>query len=111
MPGTYGIQNKLIKSALKDGHLTQERFDEAVLRNLHLIHRAVDGMKNGDNTADNQLPSSKDDLYKHHHVVAYQAALDCVVLLQNEDAVLPLSSKRNKDGQSATKVALSLIHI
>ena len=84
MPGTFGIHRSLIKAALKDGSLTQNRFDEAVLRNIKLIQRASKAEKNGDNTGGNKLPDQPEELYEQNHELAYQTALECVVLLQNE---------------------------
>eukprot|EP00797_Seminavis_robusta_P012765 Sro19_g013370.1 Thermostable beta-glucosidase B (603) ;mRNA; r:47974-49782 len=62
-------------------------------------------MQNGDNRGDNQLPSSQEQLYSEHHEIAYKAALDCVVLLQNNDNILPLASKQHQSS-SGTKVTL-----
>jgi len=94
MPGTFGIHNKLIKAALKDGSLSQRRFDEAVLRNLRLVHRASTAKESGDNTGDNQLPENPEILYAENHALSRQAALECIVLLQNDDDILPLPLKQ-----------------
>ena len=96
MPGTFGIHNSLIKAALKDGSLSQHRFDEAVLRNIRLIHRASTAEETGDNTGENQLPTPPELLYEQHHELAHDAALECVVLLQNEGNILPLPSKEEE---------------
>lgn len=108
MPGTFGIHNTLIKSALKDGTLSQARFDEAVRRNIQLVHRAVTATSTADETGDNELPESK-VLSQRNHELAYQAALDCIVLLKN-DNILPLSSwaSTNKEVAS-TPASVALI--
>jgi beta-glucosidase len=105
MPGSYGIHDSLITTALKDGSLSQDKFDEAVMRNLKLIQRSATGMKNGDNTGAHKMPDRGEDLYESHHELAYESALDCVVLLQNNDNMLPLSSKK-QSAIKPTKVAI-----
>jgi hypothetical protein len=79
MPGTYGLNDRLIQAALKSGALAQDRFDEAVRRNVQLIHQAATAAGGVDDTAENE-PSPV--LAKANHELAYQTALECAVLLK-----------------------------
>lgn len=118
MPGTCGIHNKLLEAALKDGSLTRDKVDNAVHNNLRLIRRAstTNGTKkivdcNGSaGEYSTQMPSSRgvegEGIYQLHHGLAYQAALECIVLLQNEGNVLPLISKQEQCSKQPSRVTL-----
>ena len=107
MPGTYGIHNNLIKVALKDGSLSRVRFDEAVRRNVELIHKATTAVSSTDDEDENEneLPEP-DVLAKENHELAYTAALDCVVLLKNDNNILPLNSQQFSKSSGNATIAL-----
>ena len=79
MPSSNGIGDKKIAEAVKAGTLSMEVLDEAVERLLTVIFKAVDNQK---------ANASYDKVL--HHELAREVARECMVLLKNEDAVLPL---------------------
>lgn len=76
MPGSMGVHNRLIRRALKEGTLSMDSLDTCVDRVLRLIQRYP-----------TPEPVSVD--WKTHHRLAKQTAMDCAVLLKN-DNLLPL---------------------
>lgn len=71
-----------LDEAIKQGYLTEEELDQAVLRVLRLKEEL--GLWEELNTY--SLPEASDLLL--------QAARECQVLLKNNDSLLPLSSKQ-----------------
>lgn len=80
MPSSGGLGDKNIVEAVKNGDLPEEVLDEAVERLLKIIFRGFENQK--DTTFD------KDE----HHKFAKEVAKECVVLLKNEDDILPLKA-------------------
>ncbi|MDI3472902.1 MAG: beta-glucosidase [Thermotogaceae bacterium] len=80
MPSSGGLGDKNIVEAVKNGDLPEEVLDEAVERLLKIIFRGFENQK--DATFD------KDE----HHKFAKEVAKECVVLLKNEDDILPLKT-------------------
>jgi beta-glucosidase len=81
MPGSYGAHDSHIKEALDAKELTKECLDQAVSRNVDLILKAK---KASEDNAD-------DMLLEAHHELAYRVALECAVLLKNQNEMLPLA--------------------
>ncbi|PGB02695.1 glycoside hydrolase family 3 C-terminal domain-containing protein [Bacillus toyonensis] len=82
MPSSFGIGEKKIIDAIHCGELCVEKLDQAVERLLYIIFKAYD----------NQLENatySKDT----HHQLAREVASASMVMLQNEDAILPLKKE------------------
>ena len=79
MPSTMGVGDKKIVDAVNNGQLAEEKLDRAVERLLTIIFKAVDNKKEN-------AVYSKDA----HHLLAREAARESMVLLKNEDAILPL---------------------
>jgi len=79
MPSSFGIRDQQIVQAVKEGKLSEEVLDRAVERILNLIFKAVDGRKENA-TYDKEA----------HHQLAREVARECMVLLKNEDKILPL---------------------
>ncbi|MCP4755856.1 MAG: glycosyl hydrolase [Proteobacteria bacterium] len=79
MPGTGQSSPSLLVKAVQDGKLEEARLDEAVRRNLTVLFQALENKGKG--------AQFDADL---HHKLARQVASDCMVLLKNEGAVLPL---------------------
>jgi beta-glucosidase len=105
MPGTCGLHDREIRRSLKSGALSQQKFHEAVCRNVRLIHT----LATADAVKPNDLEQSQDtnnDLYGQHHELAYKTALECIVLLQNDSRVLPLTSRNVNPLATSTSVAL-----
>ena len=80
MPGSYGAHNHQIKEALRNETFASERLDEAVKRNIELFIKAKRS----------QVSTADFDMLQHHEL-AYRVALECAVLLKNDNNVLPLA--------------------
>ncbi|MGG0762000.1 glycoside hydrolase family 3 C-terminal domain-containing protein [Bacillus paramycoides] len=82
MPSSFGIGEKKIVAAVNGGELSVEKLDQAVERLLNIIFKAYD----------NQLENavySKDA----HHQLAREVASESMVMLKNEDSILPLKKE------------------
>ncbi|MBE3101489.1 MAG: glycoside hydrolase family 3 protein, partial [Firmicutes bacterium] len=82
MPSSGGLGDKKIVDAVKDGVLSESILDDAVERLLKVIFMAVDNKKENANY-------DKDA----HHQLARYAARECMVLLKNQDNILPLNKE------------------
>ena len=81
MPGCGKANDACILNAIKDGSLTEKELDACVERVLGLV---FDSIKEHD---ENAVWDKKAD-----HILAKNAAAECMVLLKNEENVLPLSA-------------------
>lgn len=79
MPSSSGVGDRKIIEAVRNGLLPEEVLDKAVERILNIIFRAADNKKKNA-TYDKEA----------HHRLAREAARECMVLLKNEDNILPL---------------------
>lgn len=86
MPSSSGLGDKKIVDAVRKGELSEEVLDKAVERLLKIVFKAVDNKK------ENVVYDKK-----AHHRLAREVARECMVLLKNEDNVLPLK----KSGKTA----------
>lgn len=80
MPSSFGFRDAEIVSAVKDGRLSEDILDTAVARILTIVDRCINGRDENavfDRNADHEL--------------ARKIASECMVLLKNDDNVLPLS--------------------
>lgn len=84
MPTTDGETNQDIIKAIKSGKIKEEVLDECVDRLLDLIFETTKALENSKVKVDN----------KKHHEMAQKAAEESIVLLKNEDEILPI--KNNK---------------
>ena len=84
MPSSSGIGDKKIVNAVKNGSLSEAALDKAVERLLKVIFKAVDSKK----------PLAVYDK-ETHHSLARKVASECMVLLKNEDQILPLNKEEN----------------
>ncbi len=87
MPGTGGDSARELVQAVKDGRISEEIVDQRVDELLQLVFATKDGST-----------GKKDFTVEQHHEMVHQAALETVVLLKNQDNILPLKPD--------TKVAL-----
>lgn len=93
MPGNGGINDAEIVKAVKEGRLSEERLDEVVGEWLNIAFKLEEG-KQSDAVFDK----------KSHHELARQASSEGIVLLKNENDILPLNtSKIAVIGQFAKK--------
>ncbi|WP_019638011.1 glycoside hydrolase family 3 C-terminal domain-containing protein [Paenibacillus fonticola] len=82
MPSSSGAGEQKIIAAIQDGTLAAEVLDQAVERLLGLIFKAVDYK---------QAEAAYDQ--EDHHRLAREAACESMVLLKNEDQLLPLAKE------------------
>ncbi|MCM1308742.1 MAG: glycoside hydrolase family 3 C-terminal domain-containing protein [Butyrivibrio sp.] len=80
MPGSHGVRDKLIAEAVKDGTLDEAVLDTACERILDIVFRA--------SAADGPQIDFMED-----HEKAARLAEETVVLLKNEDGILPLKKE------------------
>ncbi|MDQ8736493.1 glycoside hydrolase family 3 C-terminal domain-containing protein [Paenibacillus sp. LHD-38] len=92
MPSSRGIGERKIAEAVRSGRLAEETLDQAVERLLRIIFMSVDNKK---------AVASYDA--EAHHLLAREVARECMVLLRNEDGLLPLP----KSGRIAVIGALA----
>ncbi|GLI06469.1 glycosyl hydrolase [Paenibacillus tyrfis] len=92
MPSSNGLGDRKIVDAVKSGKLSEEALDKAVERILRVVFQAVDRKKEH---------ASFDT--EAHHDLARTVARESMVLLKNEDGILPLK----KDGTIAVIGALA----
>lgn len=81
MPGSDGINDRKVLAAVQNGDLGESEVDRMAGRILDLVYRSID----------NQQPGIKADLVAHHNR-ARELAAQCVVLLKNEQSILPLQA-------------------
>ncbi|MCR5655048.1 MAG: glycoside hydrolase family 3 C-terminal domain-containing protein [Lachnospiraceae bacterium] len=85
MPSSNGVNDARIVEAVKNGELSEEDLDKSVLRMLDLIYKHLE---NRDETAVFDREAQ--------HEASREIAEETMVLLKNEDRLLPLSLKHNK---------------
>ncbi len=86
MPSSGDMNTKKIVTALEDGSLTESELDYAVTRLLKLIVKSKGTLS---------LPRVKADLNAHHEL-ARELAHESVVLLKNDNGILPIEAKQQK---------------
>ncbi|MCM3160786.1 glycoside hydrolase family 3 C-terminal domain-containing protein [Metabacillus litoralis] len=79
MPSSYGAGKKRIIEAVQNGTLSEEVLDESVERLLKIVYKAASSQVKGMNY-DREA----------HHLLAREVAAESMVLLKNEDKILPL---------------------
>ncbi len=82
MPTSFGNRDKLIVEAVRSGKLDEKILDETVERILSIVFKAVDNRRPG-------LTYDKDA----HHKLARKIATESMVLLKNDDKILPLKKE------------------
>jgi beta-glucosidase len=80
MPTTAGESNREIVRAVQNGQIKEEELNQCVDRLLELIFTTHEAL--------NKAPGKID--FKKHHEMAQRAAEESIVLLKNEDNILPL---------------------
>ncbi|MGY4687603.1 glycoside hydrolase family 3 C-terminal domain-containing protein [Petrotoga sp. DB-2] len=82
MPSSFGIGDNKIIQAVKNGQLEEKVLDETVERLLKIIFKAIDHRKQNA-TYDKEA----------HHQLARKIARESMVLLKNEDDILPFKKE------------------
>lgn len=83
MPASGGINDALIVKAVRDGSLDENVVDQACERILNIIFKFTE----------NRQPDAVFE-YEKDHELAAEAESDCIVLLKNEDEILPLAKEQ-----------------
>ena len=79
MPASHGERDREVAQAVREGHLDEKYVDLCVERILEISQRYLKNAK----------PDTPWDM-EADHALAGELAADCMVLLKNEDSVLPL---------------------
>ena len=87
MPGGTYLTRDQVARALQNGRITQAEIDDSVKRILRAILRV--GMLDGPRTIDHSVVNSP-----AHQKLAYEAACAGMVLLKNQNALLPLDAAK-----------------
>jgi beta-glucosidase len=82
MPSSNGLGDRKIVEAVKSGQLSEQTLDKTVERLLKIIFKAVD----------NKKENAVYDKEKHHQL-AREVASESMVLLKNDDRILPLKKE------------------
>ncbi|WP_264566599.1 glycoside hydrolase family 3 C-terminal domain-containing protein [Flavobacterium sp. N3904] len=85
MPASGGYNNKKIIEAVKKGALKETTLDEIVIETLAVTLKAKDSHKQG-------IVVDK----PKHNALARQVSGECIVLLKNDNSILPLSTTTTK---------------
>lgn len=83
MPGSGGSNDRKVVAAVRSGELAEANVDQMASRILDLVFAAIDNLE----------PDFQADM-DAHHIRARELAAQCVVLLKNDAAVLPLSTAK-----------------
>jgi beta-glucosidase len=86
MPGSHGVHYWEIVEALKSGALALSHVDTSTQRMLNLIYEYGSNQKGVTKDYDERNP-----MWRDHYEVAFKVAMECCVLLKNEDNFLPLT--------------------
>jgi beta-glucosidase len=84
MPGNGGVNDRLVLAALESGSLDESVIDRALEHLLRLYERVAAVKGNTPVTADLDA----------HHRIAREAAAESVVLLKNENEILPIAADK-----------------
>lgn len=84
MPSSFGFRDAEIVSAVKEGRLSEKVLNTAVERILTIIDRSINGR-------DERAVFDRDA----DHELARKIASECMVLLKNDDNILPIAENSN----------------
>jgi len=88
MPGNGGINNRKIFDRIKEGRLRITALNEMVERLIDFSFKAKENR-----TQNSEIPVID---VKKHHEIAKKAAIESMVLLKNEDKILPINPEKVK---------------
>lgn len=81
MPYSYGAYDRLVVDAVRNGELAESDLNRCVERILKFVYKAIE----------NHDPEAKWNM-EEHHLLARNIANECIVLLKNENRILPLKN-------------------
>ncbi len=99
MPGPAQWDDEKIIEAVKNGSLKMEKLDEAVERILYLVFKCK-------NTRTESSCMHDETVLEKHHTLAVKAASQCMVLLKNENNLLPLNAGSRGNMGSKSKISI-----
>jgi beta-glucosidase len=99
MPSSKGYGDERIVRAVEEGLLDEKYLDAAVLRMLKFLFQARENL-------DNDMYSSHLPEIAGHHDLAREVAKECIILLKNEGAILPLSASPGSGDSPRKKLAI-----
>jgi beta-glucosidase len=85
MPSSNGVTDKQLVEAVKNGSLDEKVLDTAVERILAIVFKFTEG----------RMPGNFDK--EKHHLLAAEIAENSMVLLKNDEDILPLAEKEAED--------------
>ena len=88
MPGSHGVHNREIRTALEEQALTEADIDKCARRVLTLIEKTKENYEEQSGGS-----PSREISWPVQHDAAKKSAAECAVLLQNKDNFLPLNPK------------------
>ncbi|OTA26264.1 glycosyl hydrolase [Alloscardovia macacae] len=94
MPPSYTDDEIVV--AVKDGRVSEEQLDRMAQGMLDLVEKAREAMEREGFVFDKDV----------HHRIARRAAQESIVMLKNEDGLLPLASGDGAEGSEGTRVAV-----
>lgn len=86
MPGNGGVNDTKIFDRIKEGNLKVTLLNDLVERMIDFSFKAKENRE--------KKPSTSIIEVKEHHEIAKKAAIESMVLLKNEDGILPIDSKK-----------------
>lgn len=95
MPGTGGLNDQVIVQAVQGGTLAESVLDQAVARLLKLIFRYQPVKEAADSAAADSTVAVS---LAEHHQLAREMAAETMVLLKNEESILPLPTTTGANG-------------
>ncbi|MBN2441626.1 MAG: glycoside hydrolase family 3 C-terminal domain-containing protein [Spirochaetales bacterium] len=85
MPGKAGLSDEYIVQAVKSGELEESVLDKTVSTYISLLNKAHTAQKN-------KTPYDP----QSHHTIAHKAAAESIILLKNDEAILPVNKETIK---------------
>lgn len=93
MPGSLGVNDRRIVAAVKNGTLSESDLDKAAINVVKLVLDSEENLAK----VDESFKSKATEIRQKNHELSIKAAKESVVLLKNEDNILPLTKNLSED--------------
>ncbi|KAG7353350.1 thermostable beta-glucosidase [Nitzschia inconspicua] len=97
MPGSKGAYDPEVLQAVQDGRLSPSHIDECAGRINRLIQEFQPKNNDHKEQASHVDTSKAQDMFERHDQLAREIAHECIVLLQNNDNLLPLDKSKTRN--------------